>query len=415
MRVLWIHPYFATPAGWGSVRTYEFARRWVAHGHQVDVLCSGAYDPSLRQRHGETIDGVRLHVARSQYRPQMGFVRRVMAFASFMLASVAFVLRHARSYDCLIVSSGPLTNAIPGWVAHRLTHKPFVFEVIDVWPDAAIAAGVLRNPMLKRLAWGLERAAYRHASAVVTCSDAMTARVVGKGVAPSKVTTISNSCDVPPPGDRPAVRRAHQADDGQMVVVYTGAMGRSNAIADLVACIRLTAADPRIAWWLAGDGPAADELRRAGSNVRFLGSLPHRELIACLAGADAAVVTFMHDPFFHENSPNKFFDAIAAGLPVVFNRSTWLEPWLEQYDCGVACKGPDRGREMADVLKRWADDPGRRRRMGEGARKLAHEVFSRDRLAQIYLEVLRSAAEGALFLNDPTAPLPEADWPENLR
>ena len=104
--------------------------------------------------------------------------------------------------------------------------------------------------------------------------------------------------------------------------------------------------------------------------------------------ADAAVVSFHPAPLFQENSPNKFFDAIAAGLPVVFNRSTWLEPDIANYGCGFVCKDEQPAAEMAARLLELANDPTLRQRMGAGARRLAEERFSRDGLAEVYLDCL---------------------------
>ncbi len=76
----------------------------------------------------------------------------------------------------------------------------------------------------------------------------------------------------------------------------------------------------------------------------------------------------------------------------MFNRSTWLEPWLKTYGCGIVCTREDAGAEMAQQLKLLATDVERRQRMGQGARRLAEEVFNRDKLAAEYLEVLGGIA-----------------------
>ena len=99
----------------------------------------------------------------------------------------------------------------------------------------------------------------------------------------------------------------------------------------------------------------------------------------------------MHAPLFEENSPNKFFDAIVAGLPVVFNRSTWLEADLAAYGCGFVCKGANPGNEMAAQLQRLAANPAMRHQMGAGARRLAEECYSRDQLASEYAVILSAA------------------------
>jgi len=487
VRILWLHQYFATPRGWGAVRTYEFARRFVCAGHAVDVVCCAGYDDSLRPTGREplTVDGVRVFVSGTTYRPQMGFARRVVSFLRFMTVVLWFVLRHGRDYDRVIASSGPLTLAVPALVGRWLWRVPYVFEVIDVWPDSAIAAGVLRNRLLIGLSFRLEALAYRYAAAIVTCSTGMTARVEEKlggnaerrtqnaerrsgegenverrtqnaerrsGEGEKTVVTISNCCDLetcaPDEAVRRAVRSKYGVREDQMVVLYSGAMGRSNAMEDVAAAVAATAEDERIVWWFAGDGaycgcvtpnvervtpnvevgngetfnaqrstlnaqvgeregqasacprtPNA-ELRTLnsevenGGRVRNFGRMAKEEVVVLVRAADVNLVTFRHEPLFFENSPNKFFDGIAAGVPALFNRSTWLEPWLEAYDCGVVCKGERPGEEMAAALRGLADDPERRRRMGLGARRLAEEVFDRDKLAAEYLALLLRPLSG---------------------
>ena len=128
--------------------------------------------------------------------------------------------------------------------------------------------------------------------------------------------------------------------------------------------------------------------------MRNFGRMAKEEVVVLVRAADVNLVTFRHEPLFFENSPNKFFDGIAAGVPALFNRSTWLEPWLEAYDCGIVCKGERPGEEMAAALRGLADDPERRRRMGLGARRLAEEVFDRDKLAAEYLALLLRPLSG---------------------
>ena len=340
---------------------------------------------------------MRVYVSQTRYRPQMGFWARVASFLSFAAFAVGHVLWHGREYDLIIASSSPLTMAIPALLAHWLHKTPFVFEVIDVWPDAAIAAGVLRNPLLKWLAFRLESCAYCEAGGIVTCSPGMTDRIVRKGVAPDKVSTLSNCCDLqafrPDPVARAAIRGRMAVRDDQLVVLYTGALGRSNAVDDLVETVERTAADGRMVWWVAGDGAEAAALKNMPA-VRFFGTLSRTKVAELYLAADAAVVTFHHAPLFEENSPNKFFDAIAAGLPVVFNRSTWLGADISRYCCGYVCTEASPAQEMAGRLQEWAENPALRQQMGANARRLAEEQFSRDAFADLYAGVVkRSAAQ----------------------
>jgi glycosyltransferase involved in cell wall biosynthesis len=171
-------------------------------------------------------------------------------------------------------------------------------------------------------------------------------------------------------------------------VLYTGAMGVSNAIHDLVAAAEATADDERIAWVFAGDGIFAKDLQTLAErqpNVKFLGTMSKTEVARLYAAADVNVVSFMHAPLFYENSPNKFFEGIAAGLPAVFNRTTWLEPWLKEHECGFVCETPEK---MAEMLRVIASMPPREREaVSQRARNLAETVFNCDTLAKQYTEL----------------------------
>jgi glycosyltransferase involved in cell wall biosynthesis len=420
VRILWIQTFFGTPQGWGSQRQYAFARRWVAAGHSVDVVCTAAYDLSLTPGAVCVVDGIRVHVSRAAYASQMGFIRRCAAFLRFMLDAVGFVTTRGASFDVLIASSGPLTNLIPALWGRLLHRLPYVFEVLDVWPDAAVEAGVLKNRFLIAGCHALERMGYRYAARIVTCSAGMSARVYAKRQhvkgpdltateayraylaaeqrLDNKIETIAHGADLVQP-DRAECRRrlleAHALPSDACVVLYMGAMGVSNAMEDVAEAMRLTADVKGLVWVFAGSGAKENLVRAQLPSVRgvFLGKVSSADMRDVCASADINVVTFMHQPLYFENSPNKFFDGIAAGVPAVFNRSTWLAPWLRQYDCGVVCKGDRTGAEMAEAVRSLAGDPERREQMGCNARRLAKEVFDRDKLAEKYLGILRGVVQ----------------------
>ena len=404
MKILWLHQYFATPAGWGAVRTYEFARRFVQAGQAVDVVCCAGYDPSLMPTRGVplVVEGVRVFVSGTAYRPHMGFLRRLGSFVSFMAYALWFVLRRGRQYDLVIASSGPLSLAVPALVGKWVLRLPYLFEVIDVWPDSAIAAGVLKNRLLRWLSFRLEHLAYRHAAGIVTCSTGMTRRVEAKMATwkrKPRVETIANSCDLSDyhacEAKRRKIRARHAVGPNQTVVLYTGAMGVSNAIDDLVAAIQATVARLDVVWWLAGDGPEAVRLQAlASERVTYFGMLPKKDVIDLYCGADLNVITFMAEPLFEENSPNKFFDGIAAGLPALFNRTTWLQPWLQQYACGTVCDGTHQAL-LGETIVRLAGNVPERVKMRAGALRLAEEVFSRDKLAEVYIATLLRPRSGS--------------------
>jgi glycosyltransferase involved in cell wall biosynthesis len=227
----------------------------------------------------------------------------------------------------------------------------------------------------------------------ISASNEYRAYLASEGSRDARIATVAHGVELKS-HDRAACRRKLCAEHGWpedvCLALYMGAMGVSNAVGDVVEAMRLTAGEPRLVWVFAGSGREEGLIQEQLTRTRgaFLGRVEHERMLEVCAAADINVVTFRHEPLFYENSPNKFFDGIAAGVPAVFNRSTWLEPWLKEYGCGIVCAGAQSGAEMAEALRGLAGDPERRLRMGQGARRLAEEVFSRDKLASQYLEVL---------------------------
>lgn len=393
MRILYIHQHFCTPAGPGGTRSYEFARRWVQQGHQVLLLTGTGYDPTLPDNDEIEIEGIRVRTLGVRYDTKASFAGRLRSFLAFAWKSLWHAAR-ARDVDVVLATSTPLTVALPALAARWIAGRPMIFEVRDVWPDAAVDAGVLRNPVLIGLARMLEAAAYRSATHIVPLSTGMQDRICRKGVPRAKTTVIPNCSDLDlfgPDVDGSALRREHGAAD-KFIALYVGAVSLANDIAYLVEVAEQLRDQPDIEMWFVGGGSRLDYLKAAArdrglSNIRCFGPQPKRQVPAFAAAADVGLVTFIPQPVYYENSPNKFFDYIAAGLPVVFNRTTWLKRYLDQYQAGWCCD-PHRPETFVDALQRLRGDRDLRRRMGRNARRLAEQEFSRDRMAERYSVLL---------------------------
>lgn len=395
MRILYFHQYFITPKGSGGVRSYEFARRWVKAGHDVHVVTGTAFDSSLPQNGDVIIDGIRVTTVGVSYRSEMGFLSRVKSFLRYAIKS-SFIAMRAKKYDVVIATSTPLTVALPAIAAKWLSGRKVIFEVRDVWPDAAVEAGVLKNPVLISLARLLERAAYCNSSHIVPLSLGMQKRIKGKGVAASKMTMIPNCSDTSvfrPDLDGLDLRRKHSAEN-KFIVLYAGAINLANNSEYLVAVAHILKKNRDIEFWVVGEGNRyeyfkADIETRGLHNIKLHGLQPKRMVPNFAAAADVGLVTFIPQPVYYENSPNKFFDYIAAGLPVLFNRTTWLEKMLADYGNGIVCD-PNDPSSMAEQIVILMNNPKLCEKMGRQSRKLAEDVFSRELMADKYLQIMHT-------------------------
>lgn len=406
MRILYVHQFFATrESSLGLIRSYEFSRRWVEQGHEVTVITSDSRLPaeySRRRFVDGTIDGIRVRSVRVTYDNKMGRWRRIWSFLSFMFGAT-WLATTAGKHDVVFATSTPLTVGIPGWAAAALTRTPFVFEVRDLWPEAAIQMGVIsRRGLLGTLGKWLERFLYKRASDIVALSPGMAAGVIAEGIDPARVHMVPNSSDLdlfsPGPKDPELVER--YGLEGRFIVGYAGALGPSNDVENNVPqAARLLAERGRgdIAFLVAGDGKSADELARRTEgldNVVLAGSMPKAEVPRFTRTADVLMVLFADKPILATNSPNKFFDGLATGRPMIVNSAGWTKEIVEANEAGAYFPAGDGG-ALATLVEQLADDKALRERMGANARALAESRFARDLLAEQVRRVLEDAAERA--------------------
>jgi glycosyltransferase involved in cell wall biosynthesis len=407
MRILYLHQYFVPPGASGGTRSYEFARRWVRQGHEVTLLTSSASFPGELAPAGSRstldVEGIQVRVLGIPYSNELSHARRLERFGRFAAAASLEAIRVARP-DVVLATSTPLTIAVPGMVARARHRCPMVFEVRDLWPEIPIVLGALRGRIPQAAARALERAAYRSSAQVIALSPGMREGVLRTGHPAERVTVIPNLANVAAFGDGAATEDPawrERLGPGP-IVAYTGAIGFVNGLEYLVALAReVRALDPRVRFVVLGRGreqvAVEQAARQAGvldGTLRFLPPVPKSEIPKVLATVDVAT-SFVRDiPALWENSANKFFDALAAGRPILVNHGGWQAEMLNRTGAGIAVPAGDPAagaRQLVELLS----DPARLRSAGQAALRLAREEFDVEQLSARALAVLeRAVAEG---------------------
>jgi len=409
VRILYIHQYFASRQGRTGTRSYEFGRYLVEQGHAVTMLTSGLANREFPVCRNEPcceyeIDGIRLiSVAAAYNDPYLGTAmsgwRRMLQFHHFARAA-AQVGKGLGAPDVVFATHTPLTVGLAGLELSRYFRVPFVFEVRDLWPEALVNVGALSNPLA---IWWLRRMArriYRGAAHIIALSPGMKEGIVRTGVPAGHVTVIPNASDLDlfRPGLDGSAARERLGLGRRFAAIYFGAMGLANGLEYAVEAARILAARGRdhLVLVLHGSGGKRQELedrvRRYGlANVVFSPLVPDKEDVARIVAGCDVCLTIYRAAREQTWSPNKMFDALAAGKPILINVPGWLGETIEQNHCGRYVD-PQRPEALADALEELADDPERCRQMGANARALAERQFDRRILAARLEEVLRNAA-----------------------
>ncbi len=393
MHILIIHQAFASLDEPGGTRHYEFARLLAARGHRVTVVASLiSYitgEKSLpifpQEMEGEKEGGwVRVLRASVYNAHHRSFFHRVLAFFSFMLSSFWIGLG-VKNVDLVWGTSPPILQGLTAWMLAKVKRIPFLFEVRDLWPQFAIAVGVLRNPILIRLSDWLERFLYRSSDRVMVNSPGFIEHVKSRGA--DRVELIPNGADASmfdPNDDGSEFRDAHHLED-KFVVMYAGAHGMSNDLEVILESAGLLANKPNIQIVLVGDGKEKPALQTRAvqmklTNVTFLPSMPKAEMPRVLAGADACIAILKPLEEYKQTYPNKVFDYMAAGRPLALAIDGVMREVVEAAKCGYFAQ-PGDASALADVISRLAHDKIQARQMGLNGRKYLEEHFSREKTA----------------------------------
>jgi glycosyltransferase involved in cell wall biosynthesis len=299
--------------------------------------------------------------------------------------------------DLVYASSTPLTTGVAGYVVSSVKRCPFYFEVRDLWPEAAVAAGVLHDGWFVRSIEYFERLLYRKAVKVVALSEGFRAGVIAKGKHPDDVLLVPNGMDDWMLGLTPEVPPGYPFDRGRdFICTYIGAHGRFNKLETILEAARLLTGT-RVRFLLIGDGDHKGDLKRYAdvlgvSNVCFLDAIPKTRVIDYLNQSHVAVICWGDRPFDRMMLPNKVFDYLAAGCPVVAAARGETAALIQRARCGWSV-APERPSDLAELLNEISGLPDQELRLrGARGNRYVRQHFLRSNLAA---QLQRSFAETA--------------------
>ena len=393
MNILYIHQYFNTPKAPGGTRSYWISQELIKRGHQVTMITSArkGFEPGEQD-----VDGIHVVFVKNEYSQYMSAPRKVLSFVNFVRLAIKESTKQ-KNIDIVYATSTPLTV---GYVAMKLKAKkkwPYVFEVRDLWPEFPIQIGAIKNKIAIWYLRSLERHIYESSEHVVALSPGMQEGVISVGTPVEKTSMIPNMSK--PDKFFPHEKNIEMAkqfgiDIHKFNVIHFGSMGVANGLKYIIDAAKVMQDGnvKDVNFIFMGGGATEPKLKKLVEeqglmNVQFLGSHPMDTLSEIVNLCDASITSFLNLPILKTNSPNKLFDSLSAGKPIIVNSAGWTKDLVEKNDCGFYVN-PDNPNDFVEKLLKYKDDKDTLVRWGENARRLSIEVYDKDILSGKVADVL---------------------------
>lgn len=348
--------------------------------HPIAVLCGRpSYDTSERRAwrlyQTETAGLARIIRAGSTAFPRFEMKKRVLNYLSYTVLAIPRAL--LADCDVVLAMTDPPFQGIAGAFVAMLKRKPYVYNIRDLYPEMALGGSLVEPGWLTRIWETLHRWALRRATRIIVLGEDMRARVIAKGVEPSRVVVIRDGAETlapnsPLPAPDPDVVRAIRGNFS-FVLLHAGNIGFYGAWITLVTAARKLASDGVGLVFVGGGAQRAEvEAAAAGSNnIRFIDYFPHGKIASVLAAADAHIVTVKRG-LEGVVVPSKMYGILAAGKPIVAvaPKESDVASLGVQQGFAVAAD-PDKPAELARVVRELTADLNRLKTMGETARAAA--------------------------------------------
>ena len=388
MRILYLYQYFTLPDMAGSTRAYEMARRLVKQGHEVQVISCKKGWMKLDEDfvYPDSVGGVNVKWLNLTYSNQLNYLQRIIVFLKYIIYSAFLGLK----YDCDVIyaSSSPLTIGLSAVFLKKWKRKKLIFEVRDLWPEAPIQLGVIKNKILIKILTTMERWIYCNSDTVIGLSPGMV-KGIQKTCPQVETSLIPNACDMEL-FENVKVKRPND----QLNLVYFGTIGYANHVDYLVNAVEIIEKKKisNIFIDIVGNGKFYDHvnqliIQKGLTQISIKPAVKKSSIPELLGKYDLSIICFRNIPILGTCSPNKLFDSLAAGIPFIVNVEGWMSEMAENEKVGFYIDGNDPG-AMVELLIQISNQKSQLIEMGQNCKKLALSTYSRDKLAEKFNHVL---------------------------
>ncbi len=390
MKVLILHQHFKIPQTGGAIRSYYLAKALLENG--IDVMVVTTHNESQYKK--ENLEGIEIHYLPISYNNSFGFGARVMSFIKY----VSGVIKKKKLYEgvdiCYAIST-PLTIGLAAMWLKWQKKLPYIFEVGDLWPEAPIQMGFIKNYFLKQALYKLEELIYNNSKSIVALSSSIQEAIQKKNIQ-QKVYLIPNMADTS--FYRPAIKDSKLENkfrvEGKFVVSYMGAFGLANGLDYFLDCARASQkAGLPVHFLLCGDGAMLPSLKKSAqrlqlNNLSFIPFQNREGVKEIMNVTDATFICYKSVAVLETGSPNKYFDGLAAGKLIIVNFGGWIKNEIEKHQCGIYVN-PFHPTEFVKNILPFITDKEELLQYQRRSRQLAIEKYSREKLGAKFSDLFR--------------------------
>lgn len=400
MKLIYLHQYFKFPSETGGTRSYDLASSFLKKGIKITVVSSTSDSKYKSNKRWTVIDkeGLNIHYIYLPYGNHLSYFKRIVVFFKFLWFSTFRLLK--LKGDLVLATSTPLTIGIPALIKKWFSNTPYVFEVRDVWPEAVIAIGAIKNKWMQKILYWLEKLIYKNASAIVPLSTDMQKSIVSRYPQFKEKTSIviENIAEVNRFQNEAVIDLKEIIGfKPRFSVLYAGTFGKVNGIHKVIELAKKTLLmDNQLVYILIGSGADKENIidlaRKSevlNKNVFIFDPIKKEELPLWYNAVSMGSSFVIDIPELWANSANKFFDTLAASKPILINHEGWQAEKIRNNNVGYVLPF-HISNEVAEAFVKYTQDAELLGIQRQNALSLAINNYSLEVATKKYLQIFKT-------------------------
>jgi len=409
MKLILFHQYFLgknDPGGsrWNELTSYFSKKEQI----RINVLAGNIHYATGKQilpktwSNKENIDeNVTLFRTWTYSGYNTNFLGRVIGYLSYTFSSFAKSLTLEKP-DVIIITSPSIFVGISAIMLSKVKGVPFILEVRDLWPESAVATGVLTNRILLNILYWLEYRLYKYSRKIIVLTPAFKENIERRFPEfIGKIEIITNGADfnLMDSSTKAASIRKRYGWENKRVYAYFGAHGVANDLMQVIEAAKNLQMHNDIHFVLIGDGMQKEALKQkaeeyALQNLQFIDSIPKMEVADYIEAIDVGMAILKKTDTFKTVYPNKVFDYMSCKKPVLVTIDGITRALIEKANCGLYSE-PENIEAFEEVIlsfQKMSNDE--LKMLGENGFKYVKDNFDREKLADKYIDVIKEVVNG---------------------